>query len=81
MAPVSFVWTALRWQTFFGASAQRWLGVSGVFMRPFRVPLAIMPFARLRSRSKARTRSAPAFVGLPEPGVIAERGDLEFVCS
>src|SRR6516165_1948165 len=30
---------------------------------------AIMPFARLRSRSKPRTRSAPALVGFPEPAV------------
>ena len=35
----------------------------------FHVPLAIMPFARLRSRSKARTRRCTAPVGSPDPAV------------
>ena len=57
------VWTALRWQGLSEVSAQRWLVRSCVrpVMRPFHMPLAIMPFARLRSRSKARTRSASAW--------------------
>jgi hypothetical protein len=32
--------------------------VSGLFLRPFYAPLAIMPFARLRSQSIPRTQSA-----------------------
>src|SRR6516162_3871986 len=38
-------------------------------MRPFHAPLAIMPFARLRSQSVPRTRSAGLIVGFPEPAV------------
>ena len=46
-----------RWQGFSEVSAQRRLVRPCVrpVMRPFRVPLAIMPFARLGSRSIART--------------------------
>ena len=43
--------------------------VSGLFMRPYHVPLAIMLFARLRSQSIPRTRSARPTVGFPEPAV------------
>jgi hypothetical protein len=38
-------------------------------MRLSQVPLAMMPFARIRSRPKARTRGAPAKVGSPDPAV------------
>jgi hypothetical protein len=33
-------------------------------------PLAMMPFARIRSRPKARTRSASARLGFPVPAVL-----------
>ena len=67
------VWTALRWQGFSELlhSAGRCGHVSGLCVRPFHLPLAIMPFARLRSRSKARTRGARPIVGFPEPAVPA----------
>jgi hypothetical protein len=38
-------------------------------MRLWYAPLAMMPFARIRSRPKARTRGAPAKVGSPDPAV------------
>ena len=38
-------------------------------MRLSHVPLAMMPFARTGSRPKARTRSAPAKEGFPDPAV------------
>jgi hypothetical protein len=43
--------------------------VSGLFMRPYHVPLAIMLFARLRLQSIPRTRNARPTVGFPEPAV------------
>ena len=47
-----------------------WCGhVSGLFMRPYHMPLAIMPFARPGSRSKARTQSAQRKMGFPGPAV------------
>src|SRR3954469_5470677 len=44
--------TALRWQVAFWSSAFRWLvgPVVRPLMRPSHAPLAIMPFARVRSR-------------------------------
>ena len=56
---------------FLEASAQRWSVRSCVLpvMRPFHAPLAIMPFARLRSQSIPRTRSARPTVSFPEPAV------------
>jgi hypothetical protein len=51
------------------ACAGRCGHVSGLFMRPFHAPLAIMPFARLRSQSVPLTRSAGLIVGFPEPAV------------
>jgi hypothetical protein len=38
-------------------------------MRLLHAPRAMMPFARIRSRPKARTRSASAKMGFPDPAV------------
>jgi hypothetical protein len=57
---------------FFGAFCSCWLVRPCI--RPvgaaFHAPLAIMPFARLRSRSKARTRRCTAPAGSPDPAVL-----------
>jgi uncharacterized protein len=52
MGDLGRVWTALRWQVAFWSSAFRWLVRPCVrpLMRPSHAPLAIMPFARVRSR-------------------------------
>jgi hypothetical protein len=46
--------------------------VFDLLMRPIHVPLAIMPFARLRSRSVARTLGARPQVGFPDPAVSTD---------
>src|SRR3954447_15134657 len=53
----------------FGNAAVRWLVRPCVrpSLRLSHAPLAMMPFARIRSRPKARTRGAPAKVGSPDP--------------
>ena len=63
------VWTALRWQVRLSPSIAGWCGhVSDLLVRRM-MPLAVMPFARLGSRSLPRTRGAWVIVGFPDPAV------------
>src|SRR5689334_3102185 len=65
------VWTALRWQVVSWGCHGLLVGAAmcSAFDAALHAPPAMMPFARIRSRPKARTRSASAKMGFPDPAV------------